>query len=153
MVKGNPKSSASSATRKKHAKKQQRDAPEDVPSPASKNASGKSGKGSSKKNKEPKVKMYIPPIKPAPVQPDPLETTGLGKTLPPDLAVVLRGLGKKASITKTRALKELHTGWVEKCKVEEERDVKVWALMEMVPVWVRIFACSRASPLIYYPPF
>lgn len=135
MVKGNPKSSASSGTRKKHAKKQQRDAPEDVSSPPSK-GSTKGSKGV-KKNKELKVKMYIPPIKPAPVQRDPLETTGLGRTLPPELAVVLRSLAKKASVTKTRALEDLQSNWIDHCIAGDERDIKIWALMEMVPVWVR----------------
>lgn len=139
MVKGNPKSSASSATRKKHAKKQQRDAPEEVSLPSGSKGSTKGGRGSSKKNKEPRVKMYIPPIKPAPVQHDPLETTGLGRTLPPDLAVLLRSLAKKASITKTKALEDLQSLWIDKCNIEEERELKVWALVEMVPVWVRTF--------------
>jgi hypothetical protein len=128
MVKGNPKSSASSATRKKHAKKHA--APEDlVP-----NTKGHKG---GKKNKEPRVKMYIPPVKPAPVQPDPLETTGLAHSLPAELLVVLRNLRKKAQVTKVRALEDLQAEWVDKC-LKHRDEATVYALVEMLPVWVSI---------------
>lgn len=87
--------------------------------------------------KEPRQKMYIPPVKPQPVQPDPLETTGLAHTLPSDLLVVLRSFGKKAQVTKIRALEDLQTGWVDKCQREGEDGTTVYTLVEMLPVWVR----------------
>ena len=137
MVKGNPKSSASSATRKKHAKKT---ATPDEPS-LPPNASQKRPRTKAERKllkKEPRVKMYIPPVKPAPVQPDPLETTGLARTLPADLLVVLRNISKKAQVTKIRALEELQTGWVEKC-IKDEEDPLASKLVEMLPVWVCSF--------------
>ena len=134
MVKGNPKSSASSATRRKHAKKT---APDELPPPP--NAKRFKTKAERKlSKKEPRVKMYIPPVKPAPVQPDPLETTGLARTLPADLLVVLRNISKKAQVTKIRALEELQTGWVEKC-IKNKEDSLASKLVEMLPVWVCSF--------------
>jgi stearoyl-CoA desaturase (delta-9 desaturase) len=133
MVKGNPKSSASSATRKKHAKKHA--APED-PVQNSKGGKGQGGKGG-KKNKEPRVKMYIPPVKPAPVQPDPLETTGLAHSLPSELLVVLRNLSKKAQVTKVRALEDLQAAWVDKC-LRDRDEATAYTLVEMLPVWVSL---------------
>jgi hypothetical protein len=136
MVKGNPKSSASSGTRKKHAKKH---APVDeVPKPKEK------GRG---KKKEPKVKMYIPPVKPAPVQPDPLETTGLAHTLPADLLVVLRNISKKAQVTKTRALEELQLAWVNKCLKEGRESLLTDTLVEMLPVWVSLWKSLSKSDI------
>ncbi|KAF8198654.1 hypothetical protein BJ912DRAFT_1055525 [Pholiota molesta] len=135
MVKGNPKSSASSGTRKKHAKKH---APVDeVPKPKEK------GRG---KKKEPKVKMYIPPVKPAPVQPDPLETTGLAHTLPADLLVVLRNISKKAQVTKTRALEELQLAWVNKCLKEGRESLLTDTLVEMLPVWLHHVSALFVNP-------
>jgi len=139
MVKGNPKTSASSATRKKHAKKHA--APED---PVLNNKGGKGGKGG-KRNKEPRVKMYIPPVKPAPIQPDPLETTGLAHTLPAELLVVLRNLSKKAQVTKARALEDLQLAWVDRC-IKDRDDVTVYTLVEMLPVWVGIPLCASSIP-------
>lgn len=137
MVKGNPKSSASSATRKKHAKKTATpDEPSLLPNASQKRPKTKAERKLSKK--EPRVKMYIPPVKPAPVQPDPLETTGLARTLPADLLVVLRNISKKAQVTKIRALEELQTGWVEKC-IKDKEDSLASKLVEMLPVWVCSF--------------
>ncbi|KAK2461029.1 hypothetical protein APHAL10511_006970 [Amanita phalloides] len=132
MVKGNSKSSASSATRKKHAKRAatQLQVEDPGPPPREKKAKGKE-RG---KKKEPRQKVYIPPVKPAPPQPDPLDTTGLAHTLPPDLLVVLRSLGKKAEITKVRALEELQSSWVDKCK-DGEMETIAHTLVEMLPVW------------------
>ncbi|KAM6492444.1 hypothetical protein JOM56_012168 [Amanita muscaria] len=129
MVKGNPKSSASSATRKKHAKRAIAPDQEDNPKPPTK---GKSSKG---KNKEPRQKMYIPPVKPSPPQPDPLDTTGLAHTLPAELLIILRSLGKKAEITKIRALEELQFSWVDKCKNREVESLD-HTLSEILPVWL-----------------
>ncbi|EJD43916.1 hypothetical protein AURDEDRAFT_185239 [Auricularia subglabra TFB-10046 SS5] len=97
------KSSASSATRKKHARKAAAAAGIE-PGPPPEVA--KKGKG--KKDKHaPKVKQYIPPSKPAPLRPDPLDAAGLAARIAPDLLVVLRRLGKKDAVTKRRALDEL----------------------------------------------
>ncbi|CAA7268465.1 unnamed protein product [Cyclocybe aegerita] len=141
MVKGNPKSSATSATRKKHAKKNA--APQDEPPPKEKKPKGKVERG---KKKEPRVKMYISPVKPAPVQPDPLETTGLAHALPADLLVVLRNISKKAQVTKIRALEELQMNWVDRCLKEGEGSGLVYTLVEMLPVWLH-----HVSALFVHP--
>ncbi|KAJ2933069.1 hypothetical protein H1R20_g4020, partial [Candolleomyces eurysporus] len=126
---GHGKSSATSATRKKHAKKNAPPPEEPVP----KTKRGKKERG---RKAEPRQKIYIPPVKPPPVQPDPLETTGLAHTLPADLLIVLRSFNKKAEITKIRALEELQTGWVDKCIKDNEDEVLEYTLVEMLPVWL-----------------
>ncbi|KAH9932237.1 uncharacterized protein B0H18DRAFT_1083328 [Fomitopsis serialis] len=124
------KSSATSATRKKHARKAA--APvgqaEEPQIPKEKKASKKE-----KKSKEPRKKVYIPPVKPAPVQPDPLDTLGIAQKLPPELLVVLRRLAKKDSITKRRALEDFQTGWVDKARSENGL---LEVIAETLPVWV-----------------
>lgn len=125
------KSSATSATRKKHAKKNAPPPPEE---PVPKTKKGKRERG---KKAEPRQKIYIPPVKPPPVQPDPLETTGLAHSLPADLLIVLRSFNKKAEVTKIRALEELQTGWVDKWLRDREDEVLEYTLVEMLPVWVR----------------
>lgn len=147
MVKGHGKSSATSATRKKHAKKLVGPAQDDI-LPGEKRAKNKD----KSKKKEPRPKMYIPPVKPAPIQPDPLETSGLAHTLPPDLLVVLRSFNKKAQLTKIRALEELQVGWIDKCRDDDEL---VDVVVEMLPVWVRkwassqiAYSCSLVSPCL-----
>ncbi|KAF5380135.1 hypothetical protein D9615_006188 [Tricholomella constricta] len=127
------KSSASSATRKKHAKKAAGPSQEEQPIPKDKKITKKQR---GQKKKEPRVKVYIPPVKPAPVQPDPLETTGLVHSLPPELLVVLRSFNKKAQVTKIRALEELQSGWIEKCRKEGEDGALVYVLVDMLPVWL-----------------
>ena len=104
----------------------------------------KKERGPKKNAKEPRVKMYIPPVKPAPVQPDPLETTGLMHKLPPELLIVLRNLSKKAQVTKVRALEELQSAWVERYSEDGEME---YVLVTMLPVWVR---CSRKSEVLFY---
>jgi len=134
MAKGGGKSSASSGTRKKHARRAAGPAPEE-PLPKERKLKTKE-KG---KKKEPRQKVFIPPVKPAPIQPDPLETMGLSRRLPPDLLVVLRSLAKKAPVTKIRALEELQSGWIDKCQLEKEGEdnLLVYTLVDMLPVWVR----------------
>ncbi|KAG5641970.1 hypothetical protein DXG03_003844 [Asterophora parasitica] len=127
------KSSASSGTRKKHAKKAAGPSQEEEPIPKD-NKLTKKQRG--QKRKEPRVKVFIPPVKPAPVQPDPLETTGLVHSLPPELLVVLRSFNKKAQVTKIRALEELQSGWIERCKKEGEDGALVCVLVDMIPVWL-----------------
>ena len=142
MVKGNTKTSATSATRKKHAKKHA--PPEDISQNVKDTKKGTKSQGG-RKNKEPRVKMYIPPVKPAPVQPDPLESTGLAHRLPADLLVVLRNLSKKAQVTKVRALEELQTAWVDRY-IREKDEVLSYSLIEMLPVWVSLcLICGGAS--------
>ncbi|KAG8943606.1 listerin E3 ubiquitin protein ligase 1 [Tulasnella sp. 424] len=136
------KSSASSGTRKKHAKRaaakgQDDDEPLDQLPPEPK---GKKGKKADKKAPRPKV--YIPPVKPAAPRRDPLDTHGLASQLPADLVVVLRLLGKKDAVTKGKALDELQAGWIERAKqettVEEETTQSLLAALEgMLPVWLR----------------
>lgn len=132
MAKG--KSSATSATRKKHARKAAGPVlpPETVPKE-------KKQKGKEKgKNKEPRQKVYIAPVKPAPIQPDPLDALGLARQLPPELLVVLRLLGKKDTVTKRRALEELQFGWVDESIRGGDDSPMVETLMIMLPVWVRL---------------
>lgn len=62
------------------------------------------------KKKEPRVKMYIPPVKPAPVVPDPLETTGLAHTLPAELLVLLCNISKKAHDATIRGIAAFEGG-------------------------------------------
>jgi hypothetical protein len=88
--------------------------------------------------------MYIPPVKPPPPQPDPLDSTGLAHSLPPELLVVLRSLGKKAEVTKIRALEDLQLSWVDECsKKDGGKEGVADTLAEMLPVWVR----STVHPL------
>ena len=144
MPKGNPKSSATSSTRKKHAKRAAGpvQAKEDHgPFPKEKNLTKKE-RGQKKSAKEPRVKVYVPPVKPAPAQPDPLDTTGLAHKLPPELLIVLRNLSKKAEVTKVRALEELQMGWVERCMKEGLDGEVVYVLVDMLPVWVGCSLCT-----------
>lgn len=91
-------------------------------------------KGKGKKDKEPRKKVYIPPVKPAPIQPDPLDTLGIAHKLPPELQVVLRRLAKKDSITKRRALEELQSAWLDKARDEGEFGALHSVLPDVVPV-------------------
>ncbi|KAF8268005.1 hypothetical protein EI94DRAFT_1728947 [Lactarius quietus] len=144
MVKsGGTKSSASSATRKKHARKAavKDGPPTDVPNlPKDKKAKGKD-KG---KNKEPpRKKAYVQPVKPQPVQQDPIDALGLAQRLPPELLVVLRGLSKKDTVTKTKALEELRAGWIDRVHLLSDTDdqdadayARLDALTLSLPIWM-----------------
>lgn len=145
MAKGQ-KSSATSGTRKKNARKaaavtgstsNQPSSPVPAPKPP------KNTKYTKRELKEARKreKVYIPPVKPAPPRLDPLDTTGLARTLPPDLVIVLRSLGKKDVVTRTKALEEL-SKWVDEA-TKEPSDVadyagneKAHTVIEMLPVWV-----------------
>jgi len=148
MAKGSGKSSATPGTRKKHAKRAAGPPPpEQQPIPKDKKLTKQER---AQKKKEPRIKAYIPPVKPAPVQPDPLETTGLVYQLPPDLLIVLRSFSKKAQATKIRALEELQSGWINKCREEGEDGSLVYVLVDMLPVWVRrIQTLSFAAFLMF----
>ncbi|EJT96726.1 hypothetical protein DACRYDRAFT_119937 [Dacryopinax primogenitus] len=128
MAKGQ-KSSASSATRKKHAAKHGE--PQLPPAPKQKGT---------KKSKEPKQKVYIPPPKYTPLQPDPLDTLGLVHSLPAELVVVLRRLGKKDVTTRSRALTELGE-WVMRAGAEEQG-----GLQAAIPVWYHHFPALLIHP-------
>src|SRR5258707_2376632 len=150
MAKGASKSSASAATRKNHARKAAKDAPPtDTPPnlPKEKNAKGK---GKSKGKESPRKKMYIPPVKPQPVQQDPIDTMGLAQPLPDELLVVWRGVSKKDAVTKGKALEELRAGWIERVHLlvsnsdddayrdaDAEVHARLEALILSLPVWVR----------------
>lgn len=126
----NTRSSASSATRKKHARKTGGLQVEIV----KENPSKKKGKG--KDAEPPKRKVFIPPVKPVPQRPDPLDSMGLAASLDKDLVVTLRKLAKKDAITKTRGLEELKE-WAQKSSDD--------ALISILPVWVRL---SHALELV-----
>src|SRR6267154_2870018 len=127
----NQKSSATSGTRKKNARKAAVSAPppEVLVIPKQKKLK--------RQKKEPRKKVYIPPSKPAPPQPDPLDTLGLVHQLPPELVIILRSLGKKDPVTKGRALEELRSKWVDESSKKGDESVECDALVTMLPVWVR----------------
>lgn len=132
------KSSATSGTRKKNARKASSTAlPPEVPVILKQ----KKQKG---QKKEPRKKVYIPPSKPAPPQPDPLDTLGLAHQLQPELVVILRSLGKKDPVTKGRALEELQSKWIDESLKNGDDSVECDALVTMLPVWVR-----RLTAMIY----
>lgn len=161
MPKAHGKSSATSATRKKHQKKAAVALGIDLESSSSsaKQQPGKpknkekSARGKKDGKKEPRVKAYIPPVKPTRARPDPLDVDGLARRLPPELVVVLRNVGKKAQMTKMKALEELESAWVEKAVNPgmggESGDMNVnivESLAEMIPAWVR-FAFPLPFPV------
>ena len=152
MPKGQ-KSSATSGTRKKNARKAAQGTPSTVPVPKqSKPKGGKNSKLSKRETREQRKKVYIPPTKPAPPVLDPLDTTGLVHLLPPELVVVLRALGKKDAVTRGKAMEEL-TKWVEDAIKEqaardsdhdryEEEGGKADMVVRMLPVWVCLHITS-----------
>ena len=133
------KSSASAGTRKKQIRKA---AARDEDNQPQQQQSAKT-KGGKKNKKEPRVKMYIPPTKPQPLQRDPIDVLGLGSVLPADLLVVLRRLMKKDAVTKQKALEELQASWIDKaCRPpkshEDPQGELVGTLCMALPVWVRL---------------
>lgn len=154
MPKG--KSSATSGTRKKNARKHAAKDDDDAP-PSGKPQHTKLQRGQKKLSKAqqralPKIKQYVPPPKPpAPPIPDPLDGQGLARTLPAELVVVLRRLGKKDDVTRRKGLEELREGWISEIgkagsgdeEEEVERELKETALGSAVPVWVSIRALLR----------
>jgi len=136
------KTSASAGTRKKQSRKAA--ARDEDNQPLQKQLA--KTKGGKKNKKEPKVKMYIPPTKPQPLQRDPIDVHGLGSVLPADLLVVLRRLMKKDAVTKQKALKELQAAWIDKArrpsKSHEDESIPQEELVETLctalPVWVSL---------------
>ncbi|KAF8434511.1 hypothetical protein L210DRAFT_3763021 [Boletus edulis BED1] len=158
MAKGQ-KSSATSGTRKKNARKatQGSAAPQSSPPPKQSRPKGaKNHKLSKREAREQHKKVYIPPIKPAPPVLDPLDTTGLAHLLPPELVVVLKALGKKDAVTRGKAIEEL-AKWVEDAIKEqaardsghdryEEESGKTDMIVKMLPVWL------HRSPVLFTHP-
>jgi hypothetical protein len=147
MARGASNSSASSGTRKKHARKAAtKDAPPtDVPNvPKDKKSKGKD---KAKAKEPPRKKAYVPPVKPQAVQQDPVDTLGLAQRLPAALLVVWRGLSKKDTVTKSKALEELRAGWLDRVRFliddDDHQDAEDLARLETLivslPVWVREF--------------
>ncbi|KAI6158556.1 hypothetical protein EDD17DRAFT_1622088 [Pisolithus thermaeus] len=176
MAKGQ-KSSATAGTRKKNARKasaavQGQPAVSAVPVVKPPKSTGKGSKREMRETRK-REKVYIPPVKPAPPQLDPLDATGLARILPPDLVVVLRSLGKKDAVTKTKALEEL-SKWADGATKElsdvQDQDYvggeKINVIVEMLPVWlhripvlfthparrVRFLAGSLQTALVRLPP-
>lgn len=137
------KSSASAGTRKKHAKKSGQDI-DDEPKSQQPKQRGQKKLSKAQKKALPKVKQFIPPPKPpAPPIPDPLDGQGLARTLPAELVVVLRRLGKKDEVTRRKGLEDLREGWIlDLLRIPQdgdddvERELKETALLSAVPVWV-----------------
>lgn len=153
------KSSASAGTRKKHAaRKAAQDDDETQPQQQQRKQQGKGagGKKLSKAQRKalPKIKQYIPPPKPpAPPIPDPLDSQGLARTLPADLVVVLRRLGKKDDVTRRKGLDELRDNWVAVITAspgneaqEIEREIAEHAVIAAIPVWLHNLASLLQSP-------
>lgn len=86
-----------------------------------------------------RVNTYIPPTKPGPVLPDPLDVTGPAHWPPPGLLVVLWSLGKKAEVTNVHALEDLQAHQVERCVND---DAVLYAVTDMLLVRVRYVAKS-----------
>ncbi|WWD02614.1 hypothetical protein V865_000654 [Kwoniella europaea PYCC6329] len=155
------KSSASAGTRKKNARKAARVTGED-PDEAQPKSGMKPQRGQKKLSKAqkkalPKIKQYIPPPKPpAPPIPDPLDGLGLARTLPAELVVVLRRLGKKDDVTRRKGLEELKEGWInelittkdltEDQEMGLERELKETAILSAIPVWLHNLASLLQSP-------
>ncbi|WVQ82306.1 hypothetical protein IAT38_004434 [Cryptococcus sp. DSM 104549] len=151
-------SSATAGTRKKHAKKAGKDTTDDVSAGPSqqphKKQRGEKKLSKAQKKALPKIKQYIPPPKPpAPPIPDPLDGQGLARTLPAELVVVLRRLGKKDDVTRRKGLEELREGWVSDLmktggteEEEIEREIKEVALLSALPVWMHNLASFFQSP-------
>lgn len=132
----NQRSSASSATRKKHAKKAAVAAGEVVETPQIPKQKKPRGKEKARLKAEPRKKIYVPPVRPRAIQPDPLDTLGIAYSISSELLVVLRKLGKKDTVTKTHALEELQYDWVLKARQTNDPQL-LEEITTVLPVWVR----------------
>ncbi|KAI0036224.1 hypothetical protein K488DRAFT_41686 [Vararia minispora EC-137] len=136
MAKGSGKSSASSATRKKHARRAVAGQDDEHPPATAAKSGKKQGKSKDKHGAvEPRKKAYVPPAKPAPVRHDPLDAAGLAHSLPAALVVVLRKVGKKDETTKVKALEELQGEWIERARGVDAEEIE-GSLGTMLPVWL-----------------
>jgi hypothetical protein len=136
---GKQKSSATSGTRKKHARKAAAHDEDDSGTTQSQNKSnvkgggGGNAKGKGKK-KEPRVKMYIPPVKPTALLRDPVDELGLAAVLDPEMLVLFRRLAKRDAVTKRRALEDLCATLANLGSSADEQGIASWA--SVLPVWV-----------------
>lgn len=146
------KSSATAATRKKHAVQaavKRGEALPDAPPPPK--PTGRGQKKMSKKERQlAKKRSYVPPPKPPQPPPYPLDSMGLAHLLPADLVVLLRKALKKDIVTRVRTLEGL-LAWVEgrtsgeeglEITAEERND----ALVMMLACWVHLFPRLALSP-------
>ncbi|WVW85588.1 hypothetical protein I302_107626 [Kwoniella bestiolae CBS 10118] len=155
------KSSASAGTRKKNARKAAKGTGEDPdevqPKSGQRPQRGQKKLSKAQKQALPKVKQFVPPPKPpAPPIPDPLDGLGLARTLPAELVVVLRRLGKKDDVTRRKGLEELREGWAnelvqtrdltEDQEMGLERELKETAVLSAIPVWLHNLASLLQSP-------
>lgn len=142
MVK-NQRSSASSATRKKHAKKATIASGEAVENPPVPKQKKPRGKEKARLKAEPKKKVYVPPVRPQAIQPDPLDTLGIAYLISSELFVILRRLGKKDVVTKIRALEELQSDWILRAKETNDQQL-LEEITVILPVWVRLPASGTS---------
>jgi E3 ubiquitin-protein ligase listerin len=137
---GKQKSSATSATRKKHARKAATHDEDDSGAAQSHNKPNVKGGGNAKgakgkgKKKEPRVKMYIPPVKPTALLRDPVDELGLAAVLDPEMLVLFRRLAKRDAVTKRRALEDLCVTLANLGSSTDEQGIASWA--SVLPVWV-----------------
>ncbi|KAK4691617.1 hypothetical protein P7C70_g9311, partial [Phenoliferia sp. Uapishka_3] len=148
------KSSASSATRKKHAKKAALDDEEPNPQPGSASQPAQRGqkKGPKKSRFEPKVKSYTPPPPPPKGAPDPVDLyLNGGSGVDAELVVILRRLGKRDEATVFKAVEGFEK-WVaevgrgEKGVEDWEKDLKEDEVVEVLSVWAHHFPRLSLHP-------
>ncbi|KAJ9125190.1 hypothetical protein QFC22_000144 [Naganishia vaughanmartiniae] len=106
--------------------------------------------------KENRPRVFVPPPRPpVPARPDPLDAQGLARTLPAELVVILRRLGKKDAITRRKGIDELKELWVdvvvtaqrpEGQATDDENSWKEDALTEALPVWLHHLPSLLLSP-------
>ncbi|KAG8853750.1 hypothetical protein FRB96_008004 [Tulasnella sp. 330] len=145
------KSSASSGTRKKYAKRAEK-GQDDVQPPTEAQPKQAKAKKADKKTLKADVillkkKAYKPPVKPSAPRPDPLDALGIASQVPPDFLVVLRRLGKKDTVTKHRALEELLVDWIGKAvEGSDEREYMIGVIELIVPVWLHHYPSLVLHP-------
>ena len=143
------KSSASSGTRKKQAKKAAQKAgtdPSTAPVPSGQPAQ-RGQKKSKQDKKAPKVKQYIPPPPPPKGEPDPVDRLGLGvgsSLVSAETVVTLRKVAKRDAITVEKGLEEWED-WARRVRSSTEES-GIEELIETVPVWTHHFARLVGHP-------
>lgn len=155
------KSSATSNTRKKQNAKKGADGKpmrQKTPKPDDPSMKGLT-KAQRKALKENRPRVFVPPPRPpVPARPDPLDAQGLARTLPAELVVILRRLGKKDAITRRKGIDELKELWVDlvataqKSDGQDTDDEISWkedALTEALPVWVCMGICQYRQSARY----
>lgn len=155
MVKS--KSSASSATRKKHSKKATDEEPVAPPQRGQK-------KGIKKDRFAPKIKVYTPPPATPKGLPDPVDLyLTQGQQIDPELIVILRKLGKRDESTISKGLEgfeiwlkaalEAEKEHIMSAEVATEDDDEEWIrekkrdeIVESMAVWVSIQPSHHTYP-------